>query len=269
MSGDKTINQHGVYGTKGVPDTENYPGSREGSVSWVDTDGNLWVFGGLGYAESSFGLLNDLWRFGSSQPDGQIPSTEDDDDGGENGEKEAELPFSLIIIVIFLIIAFIFGLSGYIVFRRKQKKPKELKQKKPKGVINCPFCFKKIEAGESVCSYCGTNIRETGEKYKEIEEKHISIENYIHTFERIIGKNVILNISNKEDLKLERFENMLNRIFLDEEEKEVIRSEIHKLPKGTFKDFLNSYFQVIKELEIEGPKSYLNNDDYIKEARGK
>ncbi len=67
MSGNKTLNQNGVYGTKGVPDRANYPGSRSSSVSWMDTDGNLWLFGGYGYNETgSVGELNDLWRFNSS-----------------------------------------------------------------------------------------------------------------------------------------------------------------------------------------------------------
>ncbi len=64
MSGAKTIDQNGVYGTKGVSHIANYPGSRWGSVSWTDTDGNLWLFGGYGYDGSgSYGILNDLWRF--------------------------------------------------------------------------------------------------------------------------------------------------------------------------------------------------------------
>ncbi|MFX0132705.1 MAG: kelch repeat-containing protein [Candidatus Hodarchaeota archaeon] len=63
MSGTKTIYEFGVYGTKGVPDIANYPGARIDSVSWTDTDGNLWLFGGFGFAESNNGWLNDLWRF--------------------------------------------------------------------------------------------------------------------------------------------------------------------------------------------------------------
>jgi len=55
VSGNETAGQHGVYGTKGVPDIANYPGGRSGSVSWIDKDENLWLFGG--------GNMNDLWRF--------------------------------------------------------------------------------------------------------------------------------------------------------------------------------------------------------------
>ena len=48
-----------VYGTKGVPDPANTPGSRDWiGVSWVDTSGNFWMFGG--------NVQNDLWRFNLS-----------------------------------------------------------------------------------------------------------------------------------------------------------------------------------------------------------
>jgi Divergent InlB B-repeat domain/Galactose oxidase, central domain/Kelch motif len=41
------------------------PGSRYGSVSWVDSDGSLWLFGGYGYSGTvgTYGTLNDLWKF--------------------------------------------------------------------------------------------------------------------------------------------------------------------------------------------------------------
>jgi N-acetylneuraminic acid mutarotase len=35
------------------------PAARSGAVSWIDTSGNLWLFGGTG----TDGLLNDLWEF--------------------------------------------------------------------------------------------------------------------------------------------------------------------------------------------------------------
>jgi hypothetical protein len=64
MSGSSETNQAGVYGTQGVTDPSNIPGARSDAVSWSDSDGNLWLFGGTGI-DSSFlsGRLNDLWRF--------------------------------------------------------------------------------------------------------------------------------------------------------------------------------------------------------------
>ena len=33
---------------KGIPDISNIPGSRYGSISWIDSNNNLWLFGGFG-----------------------------------------------------------------------------------------------------------------------------------------------------------------------------------------------------------------------------
>lgn len=64
MSGNETSNEHGNYGITGISSSTNFPGGRSGSVSWIDSDDNLWLFGGIGYAESGLGgLLNDLWKF--------------------------------------------------------------------------------------------------------------------------------------------------------------------------------------------------------------
>ncbi len=64
VSGSNTINQNGVYGTRGVASPGNYPGGRTESVSWTDSNDNLWLFGGRGYdSAGEFGYLNDLWRY--------------------------------------------------------------------------------------------------------------------------------------------------------------------------------------------------------------
>ncbi len=64
MSGAKTTNQSGTYGTKGAAAPSNVPGARYGAVSWIDSNNNLWVFGGQGYDSTSVrGPLNDLWKF--------------------------------------------------------------------------------------------------------------------------------------------------------------------------------------------------------------
>jgi N-acetylneuraminic acid mutarotase len=64
MSGSDTGNQTGVYGTKGTPSATNIPGGRNNSISWIDTSGNLWLFGGDGYdSNGSTGRLNDLWKY--------------------------------------------------------------------------------------------------------------------------------------------------------------------------------------------------------------
>jgi N-acetylneuraminic acid mutarotase len=65
VSGSDTPNAVGVYGTQGVASANNVPGSRKSAVSWLDSSGNLWLFGGLGLASTrpTTGYLNDLWEF--------------------------------------------------------------------------------------------------------------------------------------------------------------------------------------------------------------
>jgi N-acetylneuraminic acid mutarotase len=70
MSGANIVGQNGTYGTLGTPDPGNVPGARTGPVTWVDSSGNLWLFGGEG--EDWDGILcgngapcdlNDLWKY--------------------------------------------------------------------------------------------------------------------------------------------------------------------------------------------------------------
>jgi len=67
LSGDSTVNQNGVYGTKGVAASANKPGARVHSVSWTDGSGNFWIFSGSGRASTSTtGYLNDLFKYDMS-----------------------------------------------------------------------------------------------------------------------------------------------------------------------------------------------------------
>lgn len=64
VSGANTANALGTYGTKGTPSTSNIPGARSTSMAVVDASGNLWLFGGYGFASAGgAGRLNDLWKF--------------------------------------------------------------------------------------------------------------------------------------------------------------------------------------------------------------
>lgn len=63
----ETINVSGAYGTRGTAASSNLPGGRWGAVTWIDTSGNLWLFGGEGYdSVGKPGLLNDLWSYNPS-----------------------------------------------------------------------------------------------------------------------------------------------------------------------------------------------------------
>ncbi len=59
MLGSTAINESASYGTLNQHDATNTPGARFGSVGWVDSSDQLWLFGG----DNGTGSLNDLWRY--------------------------------------------------------------------------------------------------------------------------------------------------------------------------------------------------------------
>jgi N-acetylneuraminic acid mutarotase len=64
MAGSDTTDASGVYGTEGTPAVGNIPGARMDAVSWTDSKGDFWLFGGHGQdSAGSDGFLNDLWKF--------------------------------------------------------------------------------------------------------------------------------------------------------------------------------------------------------------
>jgi N-acetylneuraminic acid mutarotase len=65
--GETVCGQSGTYGTQGQAALGNTPGGRDGAVTWTDSKGNLWLFGGNGFdILTDNGLLNDLWEFSPS-----------------------------------------------------------------------------------------------------------------------------------------------------------------------------------------------------------
>lgn len=69
IGGSNTANAQGVYGTQGVAAASDVPGAREDAVSWTDSSGKFWLFGGSngsGNSGGAGGLLNDLWEFNPS-----------------------------------------------------------------------------------------------------------------------------------------------------------------------------------------------------------
>ncbi|MGD0681639.1 MAG: kelch repeat-containing protein [Terracidiphilus sp.] len=64
IGGSDAANQLGTYGTQGMDSASSIPGARGIAVSWTDTSGNLWLFGGEGYSSTGgMGYLNDLWKY--------------------------------------------------------------------------------------------------------------------------------------------------------------------------------------------------------------
>ena len=65
IKGSSSTGAAGVYGTQGVPDVNNTPGGRAwGAWAWIDSSGNLWLYGGFGYdAGGTHNWLSDLWMY--------------------------------------------------------------------------------------------------------------------------------------------------------------------------------------------------------------
>jgi N-acetylneuraminic acid mutarotase len=70
MGGSSTVGQAGVYGTLNSPVAGIIPGGRFGAVTWTDSKGNFWLFGGNGLDSANLsGELDDLWEFNPSTKD--------------------------------------------------------------------------------------------------------------------------------------------------------------------------------------------------------
>ena len=63
ISGGNAANATGAYGIQGTASGGSVLGGRYSASSWIDSTGNLWLFGGAGYGATGNGYLNDLWQF--------------------------------------------------------------------------------------------------------------------------------------------------------------------------------------------------------------
>lgn len=68
MSGGQTPNAAPTYGTLGIADSTHGPGAMIGALTWTDSAGQLWMFGGYWQADGGFGTLvpqetNALWEY--------------------------------------------------------------------------------------------------------------------------------------------------------------------------------------------------------------
>jgi N-acetylneuraminic acid mutarotase len=75
VSGSNLADQNGVYGLQGISNATtnasatNMPGSRWGSVGWIDSNNNLFLFGGFGFGSNATqptGFLSDVWEYQQS-----------------------------------------------------------------------------------------------------------------------------------------------------------------------------------------------------------
>jgi Kelch motif/Galactose oxidase, central domain len=64
VAGSKTTNTLVDWGTQGVAAANNQPGGRFASVSWIDSAGHLWLFGGeVSAAVGNYAPFPDLWEY--------------------------------------------------------------------------------------------------------------------------------------------------------------------------------------------------------------
>ncbi len=64
VGGADTVDAAGNYGTLGTPNAANFPGARDSAASWVDSNGDFWLYGGFNPPPG--GGLGDLWEFSFS-----------------------------------------------------------------------------------------------------------------------------------------------------------------------------------------------------------
>jgi len=68
MGGSDSTNQSGTYGVEGIPDAANIPGARLSAATWIDSSGDVYLFGGNGYdSTGQWDLLNDLWKYSAGR----------------------------------------------------------------------------------------------------------------------------------------------------------------------------------------------------------
>lgn len=86
VGGDNTPMAKGVYGRRGMGDTNSKLDARAGAAAWKDDKGSLWLMGGFGFNELGRGELNDLWRLDFLQ----TFYADEDKDGFGNAEKTTQ-----------------------------------------------------------------------------------------------------------------------------------------------------------------------------------
>lgn len=68
VAGSNLVGQAGTYGALGNAAPGNIPGARNSAAAWIDSAGNLWMFGGHGVdSAGTTGLLNDLWMYSAGE----------------------------------------------------------------------------------------------------------------------------------------------------------------------------------------------------------
>lgn len=82
VGGPDISDQPGVFGTEGVAAPGNLPPPRENAITWADSEGNFWLFGGDDLAGASY---NDLWKYSNGEWTWESGSTQSCQEPGVYG----------------------------------------------------------------------------------------------------------------------------------------------------------------------------------------
>jgi gliding motility-associated-like protein len=64
VGGSNEQNQNGSFGSLGIANETNIPPSRMFATGWQDSEGKIWVFGGMGPKEEEIAtFINDFWQY--------------------------------------------------------------------------------------------------------------------------------------------------------------------------------------------------------------
>jgi len=64
IGGSKDADHEPVYKEPGIPDADANPGARITASGWIDSRGNIWLFGGAGYGkQAANGYVNNIWMY--------------------------------------------------------------------------------------------------------------------------------------------------------------------------------------------------------------
>ncbi|MBV8634759.1 MAG: PKD domain-containing protein, partial [Burkholderiaceae bacterium] len=68
VAGSNRANAIGTYpSSAGTFSATSIPGGRSAAATWTDLNGNMWLFGGVGFdSKGNSGIMNDMWSFSSS-----------------------------------------------------------------------------------------------------------------------------------------------------------------------------------------------------------